>query len=69
MLYSINWPNVFVWLPLLCEILGSMYMQLFVNQVDAISFKINRIFLIKPFLYMTQKSRQKLKNLEKEKSF
>ena len=25
MLYSINWPNLIVWLPLLLEILGNMY--------------------------------------------
>ena len=24
LLYSINWPNLIVWLPLLCEILGNM---------------------------------------------
>ena len=32
-------------------------------------FKINLIFWIKPFLYMTKKSRQNLKYLEYEKSF
>ena len=32
-------------------------------------FNINLIFLIKPFCYMTKKSRQKLKYLENEKSF
>ena len=36
---------------------------------DIIGFEINLIFLIKPFLYMTKKSRQKFKYLEKEKSF
>ena len=34
-----------------------------------INFEINLSFLIKPFCYMTKKSRQKLKNLEKENSF
>ena len=32
-------------------------------------FEINLIFQIKPFFYMTKKSRQKFKYLEKEKSF
>ena len=33
------------------------------------NFKINLIFLIMSFLYMTKKSRQKLEYLENEKSF
>ena len=33
MLYSINWPNFIVWLPLLLEILGNMCIVLFENQV------------------------------------
>ena len=33
---------------------------------DVINFEINLIFLIKPFLYMTKKSRQKFKYLENE---
>ena len=32
-------------------------------------FETNLIFLIKLFLYMTKKSRQKLKYFENEKSF
>ena len=36
---------------------------------DVINFKINLIFLIKPFFYMTKKSRQKLKYLENKESF
>ena len=32
MLYSINWPNFIVWLPLLLEILGNMFIEV-VNQV------------------------------------
>ena len=36
---------------------------------DVINFEINLIFLIKALLYMTKMSRQKLKYLEKEKSF
>ena len=36
---------------------------------DVINFKIDLIFLIELFLYMTKKSRQKLKYLKNEKSF
>ena len=36
---------------------------------DVINFEIKFIFLNKPFLHMTKKPRQKLKYLEKEKSF
>ena len=36
---------------------------------EVINFEINLIFLIKPFFYMTKKSRQKIKYLEKEKTF
>ena len=36
---------------------------------DVINFEINFIFLIKPFFYMTKKSRQKFKYLEKENGF
>ena len=33
------------------------------------NFKTDLIFLMKPFLYMTKKSKQKFKYLENEKSF
>ena len=36
---------------------------------DVINFEIKLIMLIKLFLYMTKKSRQKIKYLENEKSF
>ena len=36
---------------------------------DVIIFEINFIFLIKPFFYMTEKSRKKLEYLENKKSF
>ena len=36
---------------------------------DVISFGINLFFLIKPFFYVTEKSTQKSKYLENEKSF
>ena len=70
MLYSINWPNFIAWLPLLLEILVNMCIAIVCwPGCDAIDFKINLIFLIKPFSYKTKKSRQKIKYLENEKSF
>ena len=33
MLYSVNWPNFIVWLPLLLEILGNMCIAMFLFQV------------------------------------
>ena len=36
---------------------------------DVINLEINLIFLIKPFFYMTKKSRQKFKYFENEESF
>ena len=63
MLYSINRPNFIVLMPLLIGVL-----QLYVSQVRT-SFKIHLIFLIKPFFYMTKKSRQKIKYHVNEKSF
>ena len=70
MLHSINWPNFIVWLPLLHDILSNMCITIVYQPgCDVIKFEINHIFLIKPFRYMTRKSRQKLKYLEKEKSF
>ena len=70
LLYSVNWPNFIVWLPLLLEISGYMCIAIVCSQdCGFINFKINLIFLIKTFLYMTKKSRQKLKYLENEKSF
>ena len=70
MLYSINWPNFIVCLPLLYQILDNMCIAIvYYPGCDVINFRINLIFLIKPFLYMTKKSRQKHKYLENKKSF
>ena len=50
-LYSINWPNFIVWLPLLRDILGNICIAIVCfPDCDVISFEINLIFLIKPFL-------------------
>ena len=69
MLYSINWPNFIVWLPLLLEIFD-MYIAIarFLNS-DVINFEITPISLRKLFFYFTKNPRHKFKYLEKEKSF
>ena len=60
-----NWPKLIVWLSLLYEILDNMCIVIVCYPgYDVINFEINLIFLIKPFLYMTKKSRQELKYLE-----
>ena len=70
MLLSINRPNFIVWLPLLLEILGNMFITIACwPDCDVIKFEIKLITLIKPFWCMTKKSRQKLKHLENGKSF
>ena len=59
MLYSINWPNLIVWFPLLFEILGNIGTAIVCLPVcDVINFEIILIFLIKQFFYMNKKSRQ-----------
>ena len=69
-LYSINWSNFIVWLPLLLEILSNICIAVvFVPGCHVINFEINLIFPIKPFFYITEKSRQKFKYLENEKRF
>ena len=70
MLYCINWENFIAWLPSLLEILDNMCIKVVCKPgCDVMQFQINLIFLIKPFRYMTKKSRQKLKYLENEMSF
>ena len=45
LLYSINWPNVIVWLPLLCEILGNMCIAIVSKPgCDVMNFEVNLIF-------------------------
>ena len=64
-----SWSNFIVWLLLPLEILGNMCITIVCEpRCDVIKFEINLIFLIKPFCYMTKKSRQKLKYLENENS-
>ena len=61
LLYSINWPNFFVWLFLLLEILGNMCIAIvYLESCDVIYFEINLIFLIKPFFLTDQKVKTKI---------
>ena len=70
MLYSTNWSNFIVWMPLLLEIMDNICVVIICEPgCDVIKFQINLIFLIKLFCCMTKNSRQKLKHLENEKSF
>ena len=60
--YPINWPHFIVWLPLVLQILGNIYIAIVCFpgcHTMSIKFEISLIFLIKLFLYMTKKSRQK----------
>ena len=70
MLFSINWANIIVWLPLLLKILGNMLISIvFFPDCDGINFEINLIFLIEPFFYMDKKSRQNLNILRTKRDF
>ena len=52
MLFSINWPNFIVWLPLLLEILGKICVIIICCPVcDIINIEINLSFFIKRFFY------------------
>ena len=63
-LYSINWPNFIIWLPLLLDISGNGRLTIFVfiagvcfSVCDVINFEINviltsiKLILIKPFFW------------------
>ena len=70
MLFSINWANIIVGLPLLLKILGNMLIAIvFFPDCDVINFEINLIFLIEPFFYMDKKSRQNLNILRTKRDF
>ena len=70
MLYSTNWSNFIVWMPLFLEIMDNICVVIICQPgCDVIKFQINIIFLIKLFCCMTKNSRQKLKHHENEKSF
>ena len=60
MLYSINWSNFIVWLPLLLEKLGNTCIKIFCSPgCDVMDFEINFIFLIEPFFLHDQKAMTK----------
>ena len=70
MFYSTSWLNFIVWLPILREILGNMFIAIVCwPGCDVMKFEINLIFLIKSVCYVTIKSRQKFKYFENKKSF
>ena len=54
--YYINWPNFIVWLLLLLEILGNIYIAIaYFPGCGVINFEINFIFPGKSFFYMKKK--------------
>ena len=67
MLQFINCPNFIVFTS--WDIGQHVHYNYLLSSCDVIKSEINLIFLIKPFWYMTKKSKQKLKYLESEKSF
>ena len=68
-LYSINWLNFIVWLPLLLVILCNMYIVIISLVCDVINFEINHIFHIKQFFPISKRSRQKRNYLKNAKTF
>ena len=63
-LYSINWQNFIVWLPLLSEMLGKICTVVVCQPgCDVINFVINVMFLIKPFFSTWLKSWDKTLNI------
>ena len=70
MLYSRNWPDFIVWLPLFLETFGNMCIEILCfSAYDVINFEANLLFLIKLFFYKTKKLRQYLKYLKNWKRF
>ena len=55
LLYSINWPNLIFWLPLLCEIFDNMCIAIVCKPgCDVMNFEAKLIFLIKLFFLQDQ---------------
>ena len=71
MLYSINWPNSILTLPLILEILGNMCIIIICFSVyDVINFETNLSVRFKcVFLMAKKKLGQKSKYLKNEKTF
>ena len=56
LLYSINWPNCIVWLPLLCGILDNICIAIVCKpDCDVMNFEFNLIFLNKSLFLHDQK--------------
>ena len=69
-LYFTSRQNLIVWLSLFLEVFGNMCIAIGCFWgCGVINFKVNLIVLIKPFFYITKKSRKKLRYLENGKSF
>ena len=51
------------------EILGNVFIATYFPSCDVINFEMNLAFLIKPFYYLTKKSRQTFKYLENKKTY
>ena len=51
LLYSINWPNFIVWLPLLCEILGNMCIAIVCKLVELFKNLINDTKVITKIMF------------------
>ena len=73
MINSFNWRSFIVWLPLLFETWGNMFVAIICfPECDDINFEISHSFLIKPFFYIAKNaniSRTKRAFNIKEKSF
>ena len=70
MLHSINRPNFILWLPLLLEILGNMFIVIISFLVhDAMNLVMNLSSLIKLFSHMTKNVRTKSKYFKNTKGF
>ena len=55
LLYSINWQNFIVWLPLICEILDNMCIAIVCKPgFDLMNFEFNLFFPIKAFFLFDQ---------------
>ena len=64
LLYSITWSNFIVWLPLLLEIIGSMFIVIVSYPLcDVINCEIYLSFLINPFSYILPKIQSKIWNI------
>ena len=60
LLYSINWPNFIVRLPLFREMLGNMCIVIVCwPSCDVINFENHFVFIIKPFFLHDQKAGRK----------